>query len=168
MSRRFLMCPPTFFDVTYAINPWMALDVAVDRDLAVEQWDALRRTYELLGHKIDVVEPVEGLPDMVFTANAGTVIGGKVLPARFRHEERRGEEEPYRRWFTDHGWFAVAGEVPVNEGEGDFLLAGDVLLSGTGFRTDPAARGYTPHPLPMGELRKAGGAVKCCTLELRD
>ena len=30
-----------------------------------------------------------------------------------------------------------------------------------------AARGYQPVPVSLGELRKAGGGPKCCTLELR-
>src|SRR5688500_9162627 len=88
--RRFLLCPPTYFDVTYAINPWMAGGEPVDRDLAQEQWDTLRALYVRLGHRVEIVEPVEGSPDMVFAANAGTVIDGTVLPARFLHPERRG------------------------------------------------------------------------------
>jgi N-dimethylarginine dimethylaminohydrolase len=30
-----------------------------------------------------------------------------------------------------------------------------------------AAAGFTPLPVDMSELRKAGGGPKCCTLELR-
>ena len=30
-----------------------------------------------------------------------------------------------------------------------------------------AERGYQTHALDLSELRKAGGSVKCCTLELR-
>ena len=264
MGRRFLMCPPTFFDVTYSINPWMASGVPVDRDRALEQWETLKRLYEVLGHEVEVVDAVEGLPDMVFTANAGTVVGGRVLPTRFRHRERRGEEAPFRRWFAEHGYESVDDDPPVNEGEGDLRVVGDLLLAGTGFRTDPAAhavaqeqfglaaiglrlvdpryyhldtalavldgrtiayapaafspgsrrvlerlfpdailagdddaaalglnivsdgvnavvpdgapglvedlaaRGYLPHVVEMGELKKGGGAAKCCTLELRD
>ncbi|MFU0243641.1 amidinotransferase, partial [Streptomyces scabiei] len=56
------MCRPTYFDVTYAINPWMDPDKPVDTDLAVEQWDALRRLYLEHGHTVDVIDPVEGLP----------------------------------------------------------------------------------------------------------
>ena len=140
-TRRFLLCPPAFFDVTYAINPWMTSGVAVDRCRAWRQWERLRETYELLGHKVDVIDAVPGLPDMVFAANAGTVIHGTVLPTRFRVAERRGEESRYRAWFEDHGYAVVSGEVPVNEGEGDLLLVGDLLLAGTGFRSEPAARG---------------------------
>ncbi|CAM5243363.1 hypothetical protein STENM327S_07283 [Streptomyces tendae] len=33
--RHYLMCRPTYFDVTYAINPWMDPGKPVDTDLAV-------------------------------------------------------------------------------------------------------------------------------------
>ena len=134
------MCPPTYFDVAYVINPWMASGVPVNRTRARRQWERLRATYELLGHKVDVIDAVPGLPDMVFAANAGTVIDGAVLPARFRFAERRGEEERYRTWFDDHGFDVATGAIPINEGEGDLVLAGDMLLAGTGFRSTPSAR----------------------------
>jgi N-dimethylarginine dimethylaminohydrolase len=37
-------------------------------------------------------------------------------------------------WFRTQG-FEVAEPEHVNEGEGDFLLVGDIVLAGTGFRT---------------------------------
>src|SRR5438105_11707894 len=90
--RNYVMCPPRFFDVAYRINPWMQPDRPVDRDLAGRQWENLRRTLEDLGHAVDVVEPADGLPDMVFAANSGLVIGNRVLTARMATAERRGEE----------------------------------------------------------------------------
>lgn len=81
----FLMCPPTYFDVVYTINPWMDLTVPVDTARAVEQWEALRRTYERHGHTVHVVDPQPGLPDMVYAANGGIVVGGRALAPRFTH-----------------------------------------------------------------------------------
>src|SRR6185312_7632043 len=74
--RRYLMFPPTYFAVEYAINPWMLPGTVVDRDRAVAQWEVLRRTYLDLGHRVDVLAPVPGLPDMVYAANGATVVGG--------------------------------------------------------------------------------------------
>ena len=68
-TRRYLMCPPTYFGVEYVINPWMDLTVATSRELALSQWRSLRDTYLALGHTVDEIEPVRGLPDMVFAAN---------------------------------------------------------------------------------------------------
>jgi len=140
------MCPPEYFAVTYAINPWMRPDSPVDPGLAMRQWAALRATYESLGHLVSVIEPVPGLPDMVFAANGATVIDGAVLGVRFRHPERAGEAAAYQSWFRSQGYPAVHEPVFVNEGEGDILVAGDpvvgnTVLAGYGFRSDEAAAG---------------------------
>ena len=262
-KRSYLMCPPTHFDVTYAINPWMDPAKPVDPDLAMLQWERLRDLYVALGHRVDVVDPVAGLPDMVFAANGATIVDGKVLMARFRYEERAPEAGFYRAWFQGGGFDQICDPVYINEGQGDYLFTGSHLLAGTGFRTDRHAhdeaqelfgvpvisltlvdprfyhldtaaavlgpdeimyyppafapgsqavlrrlypdailaddhdaeafglnavsdgrnvvlpaeathligvlrdRGYEPVGVDMSEFRKSGGAVKCCTLELR-
>lgn len=138
-QRHYLMCPPTYFTVSYAINPWMDPGRPVDTERAMRQWTALVETYRALGHTVEVIEPQPGLPDMVFAANAGTVIDGVVLGARFRHAQRRAEAGHYRRWFTGHGLPQLVRPHAINEGEGDLIWTGDVLLAGTGYRTEPAA-----------------------------
>ena len=137
--RHYLMCRPVHFAVEYVINPWMRPDVPVDRDLAIAQWERLRATYLELGHRVDLLDPVPGLPDMVYTANGATVIGGTVLGARFRHAERTAEAGAHREWFARAGFTRVVEPEYVNEGEGDLLVVGDLVLAGTGFRTDPRA-----------------------------
>jgi N-dimethylarginine dimethylaminohydrolase len=136
--RRYLMCPPTHFAVDYAINPWMVPGTRVDRALALAQWNALRRTYLALGHAVDLLAPVPGLPDMVYAANGATVLGGVVLGARFRHAQRAAEAVAHAAWFRRAGVRVVEPEF-VNEGEGDLLVAGNLVLAGFGFRTDPRA-----------------------------
>jgi N-dimethylarginine dimethylaminohydrolase len=133
------MCPPTYFDVVYEINPWMNADKPVDTALAVEQWDALRRLYLAYGHTVDLVEPVADLPDMVFAANGATVVDDRVLVARFRHPERRREAASYQQWFASRDYRRVHSAKYVNEAEGDYMVLGDTVLAGTGFRTDPRA-----------------------------
>ena len=260
--RRFLMCRPEHFDVTYAINPWMDPTQPVDRTLALLQWDALKAAYERLGHRVEVLPGLAGLPDMVFAANGALVVGGRALGARFLHAQRTAEAPAHAAWLRAAGIEVVAPEH-VNEGEGDFVVVGGLVLAGTGFRTDPGAHaeaarvlgvevvslglvdpcfyhldtclaalgdgniayypgafsaaaldvlqdrfpdavlasrfdasvlglnlvcdgrhalicpeaveladrladaGYVPVPIDLSELRKAGGGVKCCTLELR-
>jgi N-dimethylarginine dimethylaminohydrolase len=139
--RSYLMCPPEYFAVTYAINPWMRPDSPVDAGLAMRQWTALRAAYEALGHSVATIEPVAGLPDMVFAANGATVIDGTVLGVRFRHHQRAGEAAAYLSWFRSRGYSPVHEPVLVNEGEGDILVAGDTVLAGYGFRSDEAAAG---------------------------
>jgi N-dimethylarginine dimethylaminohydrolase len=139
--RSYLMCPPEYFAVTYVINPWMRPDSPVDAGLAMRQWTALRAAYGALGHSVATIEPVAGLPDMVFAANGATVIDGTVLGVRFRHHERAGEAAAYLSWFLNRGYSPVHEPVFVNEGEGDILAAGDTVLAGYGFRSDEAAAG---------------------------
>jgi N-dimethylarginine dimethylaminohydrolase len=261
-TRHFLMCPPAHFDVVYAINPWMHPERGADAARAVEEWERLRAAYEHAGHAVATITPKRGLPDMVFAANSALVLDGTAVLARFRHPQRTGEERAYERWFRAHG-FDVRRTEHVHEGEGDFACAGDIVLGGYGFRTDPAAhreieaiidreivtlelvdarfyhldtalfvlddsqiayypgafspdaladlqhrypdavivserdaisfgcnatsdgqnvflpagadtlaselegRGFMPVPIALPELRKSGGSVKCCTLELR-
>ncbi len=140
--RHYLMCPPIHFAVTYAINPWMNPSVPVDAGLAVAQWSALRETYQQLGHSVDLIEPLASLPDMVFAANGAFVVDGIVYGAQFRNPQRDDEAPAYRAWFESNG-YDVRIPKYVNEGEGDFLLMdspiGDVVLAGTGFRTELAA-----------------------------
>ncbi len=137
--RHYLMCPPRYFAVDYSINPWMDPSKPVSVDVAVAQWTELRDTYRRLGHTVEEIEPQPGLPDMVFAANSGTVVGGRVLGARFRAPQRAAEAEHFRRWFLEHGYRDLTMPEKINEAEGDFAWTGQVLLAGTGFRTDPAA-----------------------------
>jgi N-dimethylarginine dimethylaminohydrolase len=261
--RRFLMCPPEHFAVEYAINPWMDPQAPVDRDLALAQWRGLVDTYRALGHEVVEVAAEPGLPDMVFAANGGLVVDGVAVGARFATPQRAPEAALYREHLRAAGVTTIHTPTHVNEGEGDLLVAGDVILAGTGYRTDPrahgevatltgrevvplqlvdpryyhldvaacvlddttiaylpaafdaagvaelrrrfpdaieaeerdaevlglnavsdgrhvvldeaaeglaaaiAARGFEPVPVQLSELRKAGGGVKCCTMELR-
>ncbi len=132
--RRYLMCRPEHFTVSYSINPWMEPSRPTDTALAVRQWQALYDTYVSLGHEIELIDPLEGLPDMVYTANGGFVIDGIAYGPKFRFRERAAEAPAFIDWFAANG-FEVAVPVEVNEGEGDFLLVGDTILAGTGFRS---------------------------------
>jgi N-dimethylarginine dimethylaminohydrolase len=138
-TRRYLMCPPRFFAVEYVINPWMDPSQPVSVERAMEQWTELRDTYRRLGHTVEEIDAQPGLPDMVFAANSGTVVDGRVLGSRFRAPQRTAEAEHFRRWFTEHGYRDITMPEKINEAEGDFAWTGRLLLAGTGFRTDPAA-----------------------------
>ncbi len=140
--QRLLMCAPEHFGVDYVINPWMENQVGkAVHALAGEQWANLRR-HLAREAEIALVAPEPGLPDMVFTANAGMVIGKTAVVSRFYTKERRPEEPLFRAWFERHG-FAIApwpADVPF-EGAGDALLdRGQPLIwCGYGFRSGAAA-----------------------------
>lgn len=133
--RRLVMCRPDFFEVSYSINPWMDPAEPVDRGRAIDQWEGLRETYLDFGHTVDTVPAVPGLPDMVFAANAGIIFGDKAIAARFTHPERHGETAAYASWFRSTCGGPVIEAADTNEGEGDFLRVGNLMLAGTGFRT---------------------------------
>lgn len=260
------MCPPAHFQVTYSINPWMDPTKPVDVQLALTQWGDLRDRYRSLGHTVHELDPRPGLPDMVFAANGATVVGGRVLGARFAYRQREPEAEAHLEWFRSHGYSEIRTPEHVNEGEGDFVVTSSYILAGRGFRASPLShgeaqefferpvigldlvdprfyhldtalavlddaadeimyypgafspgsqmvlqrlfpdalavgeadalawglnsvsdglhvllpqaavglfeplreRGYEPIAMDLGEMLKAGGSVKCCTLELRD
>jgi N-dimethylarginine dimethylaminohydrolase len=132
---RYLMCPPTYFDVTYSINPWMDPSKPVDPRLAALQWQRIHDLYVELGHTVEVLDPLPGLPDMVFAANGATVRGHQVLVSRFRYDERAAEVPAYLDWFPRNG-FETRQAAWANEGQGDFLAANGWLLAASGFRTD--------------------------------
>ncbi len=144
--RHYLMCPPTYFSIAYAINPWMRPDDpdgAVDTERALAQWESLRDTYVQLGHEVSLIDPAPGLPDMVFAANGAVVVDGRVFGSRFRHVERLPEAVRYLEWFKTHGPEHGVRDtylpLAAAEGEGDFLTTPERILAGTGFRTDPGA-----------------------------
>ena len=144
-SIRFLMCAPDHYDVDYVINPWMEGNVhKSSRDRAVEQWQQL--FHLLKDHAIvDLVQPEKGVPDMVFTANAGLVLGKTAVLSRFFHKERQGEEPFFKAWLEEHGF--TVHELPKDlpfEGAGDALFdrEGRWLWAGYGFRSELDSHPY--------------------------
>ena len=133
-KRTVLMCRPDYFTVVYRINPWMDPALPTDTSLAVRQWETLYNTYLELGFDVKLVDPIDGLPDMVYAANGGFVIDNIAYGASFTHPERQPEGPAYMEWFGANG-FDVRDPQNINEGEGDFLLVGGVILAGTGFRS---------------------------------
>lgn len=135
------MCPPDYYGIEYEINPWMSRSRPSDRGLAVSQWESLRAAITEAGAKVSLVEPVAGLPDLVFTANAAMIVGDRAIISRFRHPERQKEEPHYTAWFAANGFRAQPPPEGVFfEGAGDALFCGDTLFAGYRIRSD--ARGH--------------------------
>ncbi|MEA5595394.1 TIGR00300 family protein [Rivularia sp. UHCC 0363] len=136
---RFLMCAPEYYDVDYVINPWMEGNIhKSSQERALQQWQKLHHV--LKEHAIvDLVKPHQGVPDMVFTANAGLVLGENVVLSRFLHKERQKEEPYFKAWFEENGFtvYELPKDLPF-EGAGDALLdrEGRWLWAGYGFRSE--------------------------------
>jgi lysine-ketoglutarate reductase/saccharopine dehydrogenase-like protein (TIGR00300 family) len=142
---RILMCAPDHYDVDYVINPWMEGNIhKSSRDKAVEQWSKLNFVLNEIA-QVDLVQAQKGVPDMVFTANAGLVLGENAVLSRFYHPERQGEEAYFKQWFEDNGFnvFELPKDLPF-EGAGDALLdrEGRWLWAGYGFRSELDSHPY--------------------------
>ncbi len=142
---RFLMCPPDQYDVDYVINPWMEGNIhKPSREMAVGQWQALQKILAT-DAEVERISPQPGLPDMVFTANAGLAVGQRFVLSRFLHRERQGEEEHFKNWFSQSGFeiFELPRDLPF-EGAGDALLdrQGACLWAGYGFRSELDSHPY--------------------------
>jgi N-dimethylarginine dimethylaminohydrolase len=136
-----LMCPPDYYGIEYEINPWMKRSRQSDAALAVRQWNELHRVLvEKLPAEIQLIDAMPGLPDMVFTANAGLVWQNKFIVSNFRYEVRRGEAPHFERWFRARGFEIVRlPEKYYFEGEGDLLRCGDLWFAGYHIRSDMMA-----------------------------
>jgi N-dimethylarginine dimethylaminohydrolase len=123
MTNRILMCAPNHFEVSYVINPWMEGNVALShRDTAFRQWQALTELISEVS-QVEYISPAKGVPDMVFTANAGLVLGNKFVLSHFLHAQRQAEEPYFAQWFANQGFevLTLPSGVPF-EGAGDALL----------------------------------------------
>jgi N-dimethylarginine dimethylaminohydrolase len=135
------MCPPTYYAISYEINPWMSLKRPVHVQRARLQWEALYRLLtQRLRAKVQLLAPHPEVPDLTFTANAGLVCGRTFIASHFRYPERQGEEPIVGRWARLAGYRVARLEPRFHfEGEGDALWVGSTLLVGFRFRSDAAA-----------------------------
>lgn len=140
--RRILMCRPDHYGIEYEINPWMKVDRGASRELAIRQWESLVAILREMGAAVELIEPIAGLPDMVFTANAGVVHRDRFIPSHFRHKERQPETKHFEQWFSERG-FQIADVYSTDvaaafEGAGDALYCGEALFAGYLNRSDIA------------------------------
>ena len=149
-----LMCRPDYFSVDYEINDWMSRENQPSKILSMIPWWRLFGIYNTFGYNVRLIEEVEGLPDMVFTANAGLVYKNKFIPSNFYHAERRGEREHFKNFFQESGYEIV--NLPPDvffEGQGDALwISENKLLLGYGRRTSEAAIEHLKAIMPDCEI----------------
>lgn len=143
-SAVLLMCEPRLYAVDYVINPWMSGNVGASSQVrAMEQWHQLLKALREIV-QVELVDPVAGSPDMVFTANAGLMRDGVVVLSSFFHPERQAEEAHFGRWFRENGYQVV--ELPRTtpfEGEGDALFSSDGQRLWAGFGTRSAESSHS-------------------------
>ena len=140
MSNTVLMCPPKYFDIEYEINPWMHQSDQPSSDTAVKQWQKLYNIYvQKLGWSVELIDPVKGLPDMVFATDCCLIKDRKIMLSSFRYPERQPETAHFEQWLRNHGYTNIKKAKNFFEGGGDTMLCGDKIIAGYGFRSDLAA-----------------------------
>lgn len=144
-----LVARPTFFEVAYAINPYMT-DASgqlnkVDPDKALIQWKDLVGTFKRIGLNVLELDGVPGLPDIVFTANQSFPFWNKssqrheIVLSRMRSTERAGEVPYFERFWKNLGFTVHQLESSGSfEGNGDAIYSPEhgVVFGGHGSRTD--------------------------------
>jgi N-dimethylarginine dimethylaminohydrolase len=138
-TPRILMCPPDYYGIEYEINPWMSRARGAETERARRQWKGLYDALVLLGVQVELMTPRQGLPDLVFTANAGLIFGKRFFSSRFAHPERQRETPYFDEWFGEHGF--VVEHLPEGiyfEGAGDALFCGPILFAGYRIRSHAA------------------------------
>jgi N-dimethylarginine dimethylaminohydrolase len=134
------MCPPDYYGIEYEINPWMSRSRGAVASVAHQQWRNLYDTLVRLGVQVHLMTPQQGLPDLVFTANAGLMFKDRFISSRFRHEVRAKESPHFDAWFHARGY--QVEHLPEDlyfEGAGDALFCGPTLFAGYRFRSDALA-----------------------------
>lgn len=140
---RILMCSPDYYGIEYEINPWMSRHRGSAPDRAHAQWRTLYETLLGLGAGVELLTPQPGLPDLVFTANAGVVFRDRFYSSRFRHEVRARETPFFDAWFAAHGYTVhTLPEGSFFEGAGDALFCGPRLCAGYRIRSDVRGHQY--------------------------
>src|SRR5437867_4752692 len=145
---RILMCPPDFYGIEYEINPWMSRSRGSTPEIAHGQWRRLYETLLSLGVTVELMIPQSGLPDLVFTANAGLTFGKRFFSSSFRYEVRARETPYFDAWFADHGF--TVEHLPEGlhfEGAGDALFCGPTLFAGYRIRSDVRGHQYLANEL---------------------
>jgi N-dimethylarginine dimethylaminohydrolase len=150
MLSEFLICKPVYYGIDYEINPWMKDQIGtVNRGFAMEQWQALVACLNSIANVTTTeIDQASFLPDMVFTANAGLVVGDFFYMSNFKHFERVPESYLFASYFASLGYALITLPRKIHfEGAGDALFdISDRLWMGYGFRTDyEAARFLGSH-----------------------
>jgi N-dimethylarginine dimethylaminohydrolase len=136
-----LMCKPHHYDIIYEINPWMHINQSANKVKAQKQWERLYEIISNLNTGVKIIEPIPGLPDMVFTANAGLIYQNQVWISSFKNKERQSESNYFKSWFKKEGFKIINQKYdltlpPAFEGAGDALFFNNYLAVGYGFRSE--------------------------------
>jgi N-dimethylarginine dimethylaminohydrolase len=142
--KRILLCPPTYYDIDYEINPWMHLENKVVHEKALDSYNTLKDIYNKLPVEVYEIEPQKGLPDMIYSANFGHVESDTFVGSNFKFPVRRQETFFAEKYFKKEFGFKIQ-RPPENiffEGQGDLLQTPSKYFLGWGKRSSRKAKDY--------------------------
>ncbi|WP_161998081.1 dimethylarginine dimethylaminohydrolase family protein [Silvanigrella paludirubra] len=171
-AHKVMMVNPAYFNIDTPINAHMlqadGSPHLLDKNKAMEQWQELKKTYEHIGLNVFVVDPVKGLPDMVFCANQSfpylDAIGNYNAVLSNMFNDTRNEEVPFINSFLNaHGYTThriasrTMGYFFESMGDALWLPGHRFILGGYGFRTDKRIYNFlseiTNAPIAIFELK---------------
>lgn len=141
--KKILLCPPSYYDIEYEINPWMHISNKVDRKKVKEEFEELKNAYKSLNVEILEIPQEKGLPDMVYSANYGFPFKNIFIKSNFKFNQRKPEAD-LSKLFLEKLGFEIK-ELPENinwEGQGDLLTTGVKYFLGWGNRSDKESKKY--------------------------
>lgn len=150
--KKILMCRPEYFEVNYTGNEFMKDNIDnVDKEKALNEWKSLKKIYEDLGFEICLIEPAEGLVDMVFTANQSLPFldsGGnkKVILSKMKNDQRKEEVKYFKDYYLKNKYeiLELPDDISYFESMGDCVIDYDrnILFGGFGYRTEEKTFDY--------------------------
>jgi N-dimethylarginine dimethylaminohydrolase len=143
-KKKVLICPPTYYDIRYSINPWMKVGEAIDRDKLQRTYEEIKRIYQNLGVEIHEITPDPELPDMCYSANYGLIKDNIFIPSNFRFPERAREAAIAAKYFQEKFGFEIK-KLPENiyfEGQAELLPTDGIYFFGWGKRSSQEAKTY--------------------------
>lgn len=141
--KKVLMCPPKYFRIEFKINPYMDPNdpkKQVNPQIAWKEWRNLYSTIKNMGIEIDLLQPIKGIPDLVFPADMGFVVNPKisrktVVLSNFKWSERQKETYYYEQYLKKNKYKIIklpkhiSFEINIRETDNFYLL-------GYGIRND--------------------------------
>ncbi|MDQ5971994.1 MAG: Amidinotransferase [Patescibacteria group bacterium] len=124
-----------YFSDDFAINPYMDSSLAVDRQKANQEHQAIQAAFKDAGIAIETVAAPPDCQDGVYTANWALTRGNMAVMSSLPN--KRQAEEPHAKEALENLGF-VTVEAPFHfSGQGDALPCGDLVFMGSRYRTDP-------------------------------
>ncbi|MDO4759855.1 MAG: arginine deiminase-related protein [Candidatus Saccharibacteria bacterium] len=148
INQHLLVSDADYFADEFKINPYYN-DSDINIQKAKAEHKAIVNCFKEAGIEVTQVTPPANCQDGVYTANWALVRNGIAVMSRL--PKARKAEEPYAKQTLESLGFKCV-EVPdglMFSGQGDSLIAGNYLLAGSGYRSDPAAQKFAAETLGL-------------------